>query len=252
MFRKIIRKNVVAMMLPIMVTLILAFYISIQLTLLDKYRCFEIDDFRNIEIIYKDGEHNISFHTVDDLYYSGFDYVSGNEKLGEFYLLQNEKSYRVFIFSNKTVERLKSGEKDIPICARLRNDNLISDYIEKEYSDSLGLGSDVFAETVKPVIISEVDYPSRNVLIIEWMRRISVVLFVVSILYTLAALIFPEIGFGYSAKGIAKSRRELLDILDEELSGDIIQEDRNMIITNGFVLEVYISHVNIEKNTSED
>ncbi len=246
MFKKIVRRNLVALMIPVIIIELMLFYMSMQLSLLDEYRCYEVNDISTVDILYREGEQNISFDYGGKLYPAGFDHVNEKKTLGSYYYCFRGSSIQLFILNPKTYEELNSG-KQVRINARLINDEATISYIKKEYTDITGLGDDVYDGYIDEVIISEVDYPIFKVKIVRIVQIASLVLLILSFVYTLLALVIPTLSFGFSNKGLFGSRKELIETLDNEIENRLDHKDRFLYITEDYVIKAYISRIVISK-----
>ena len=61
MFKRLVRRNLVALMIPVIIIELMVLYMSMQLSLLDEYRCYKVSDLSSVGILYKEGEQNITF-----------------------------------------------------------------------------------------------------------------------------------------------------------------------------------------------
>ena len=245
MFKKIVRRNLVALMIPVIIIELMILYMSMQLSLLDEYRCYEVSDISTADILYREGEQNISFTYSGKLYPAGFDHVIDKKVLGSYYYCFRGNSIQLFILDDKTYEKINSGES-VKINARLIRDEATANYIKSEYTEATGLGDDVYDDYIDETIISEVDYPAFKVKIVKIVQYASFVLLVLSCIYTVIALIIPSLSFGFSNKGLFDSRRELIETLDNELENRLDHKERFLYITEDYVIKAYISHIIIE------
>ena len=61
------------------------------------------------------------------------------------------------------------------------------------------------------------------------------------------AFIRPELIFGINRIGIKKSKKKLIKILNKEME-DIEEQEGHVYATEHYVIEAYVSHIDIQKN----
>lgn len=250
MFTRIVRRNLIALMIPVIITELLILYMTMQLSLLDEYRCYEISDISNVDIFYREGEQNVSFNFSEMIYDAGFDQVNEDKVEGAYYYSFYGKNIQLFVLTDETAEKLKSGKKT-KIAARLiKNDATIS-YIKNAYTEATGLGEDVYEDFINPIIISEPDFPIMKVKAVEIVQITVIICLIISVLYTIIAFIKPVLFFGFSKKGLFKTRKDLIDTMNNEIENRLDHKEGLLYITEGYIIKANISHIVIFENSYE-
>lgn len=246
MFKRLVRRNLVALMIPVIIIELMVLYMSMQLSLLDEYRCYKVSDLSSVGILYKEGEQNITFDYSGDIHPAGFDYVRDGEVVGSYYYSFHGNGIQLFVLNDDTYKSISSGEK-VTINARLMQDEAVTGYVLSEYAKSVELSEDVFDGYVDETIINEVDYPAFKVKIVDIVQIASIALLIVSLLYAIAAFINPVLSLGFKNRGLFSSRKELIETLNNELENRLDHKERFLYITEEYVIRAYISHIYIEK-----
>lgn len=234
------------MSIPVLVIEFLLVIITLNLSMLDEYTVYEIED-REVDYAFMEGKYNVSMRVPGSISPAGFDYESQDNISGAFYYDFQGDSVRIYVLSDETVNRLKSGTSMVNIFARLEKNEKVSTYIEKEYSDWAGLGEDSTKGFVNPVIINEITYPAGRIKALRLGKFLSVIIIGVTILYIVLAFLYPSFNFSFSNKGTGLSRHKLIYRLDDELREKLIEQDGNVFKTENYIVTYYISHTDIEK-----
>lgn len=246
MFKKIVRRNLVALMIPVIIIELMVLYMCMQLSLLDEYKCYKINDISSVDILFKEGEKNITFDLSEKVYPAGFDYVVDKVVKGSYYYSFNGDSIRLFILKKETYDKLSSG-KAVSVNARLIQDEAMVSYIKNEYTDSFGLGDNVFDDYIESTIIDEVDYPELKVWAIKVVQVAAFCMLIISGIYTIIALINPALSIGFSNRGMFSSRKELIEVMNTEIEERLDHKEKFLYITEDYVIKAYISHIDITK-----
>ena len=85
MFSKLLRRNLIAMMIPVIIILVLALFMLLQLSLLETYSFHRINNISDIDLLYREGVVNISYTSQDKLEPAGFNEKGEEGKLGSYY-----------------------------------------------------------------------------------------------------------------------------------------------------------------------
>ena len=246
MFKGLIRRNLIATIIPVIVMEVLVIFMTIQLGLLDEYRCYSVGAGDDLGIMYLEGRKNICMSVSGPLEYAGYDVVSDKGKLGTYYYRFDGKSIQLFVLKDETMRKINSGS-DIQLYAKLIEDKVTSSYIENGYNDEAGMGEGVFDGFVNPLIINELEYPVIKVDGIKIMGVTAKVLVILTVLYMILAYIFPVISFGYSKRGLFRSRSEMIEALNQEADEKLEEKNGSEIITENYVIYAYLSHLDVIK-----
>ncbi|MCR5213307.1 MAG: hypothetical protein K6E10_02755 [Eubacterium sp.] len=251
MFRKLIRRNLIAMIFPVIVMEVLLIFMTIQVGLLDDYNTFHIDSLEDGEIYYTEGKKNISFDIVGPLEYSGYEVTSEDKRIGKYYYQFNGDNMRLFVLKDETIRKINSGET-VTVNARLVLDKVTAAYIEDEYSEETGLGQGVFEGFIDPMIMDELQYPEYRIKGIQYAGILAKILFISTMAYFILALIFPLFASGYNKRKLFKSRLSMLRILDDELDNRLIEKNGAEYITENYIIYAYLSHVEVLKRQDKE
>jgi hypothetical protein len=164
---------------------------------------------------------------------------------GYYYIFEGDV-IRLLVLSDETEKRLSSGEK-ITIDASIEKDEVKARYIEGALSERLDMDGSVFEGFVQPVVINETTFPRLKLAITNHAIGVFVIIVIVTVLYGITAFVCPWLIFGLNKKGIAKSRSELIDMMNEELGERLEEKSGNEYTTENYTIYAYISHIEIIK-----
>ena len=244
MFSKLIRRNLIAVMLPVLIMEFLVLYMTFQLSLLDDYKTYVVSDTDRLDVLYLENKKNIAYDLTGPVEYAGYDVKAGDEKKGTYYYVFEGNRIQLFILTDATARKLNSGNT-VTVYARLVEDKVTASFIEQEYSEEAGLGEGVFDEFVKPMIIDELSYPGIKIKGLVIVNKAAKILLIVSFCYFILAIIFPIFGIGYSRRKMFKSRASMIRIMNDELGNHLKKKKRNVYITSNYVVYAYISRLEV-------
>ncbi len=248
MFRRYVRRNLIAMLIPVIVMEILVIFMTVQLGLLDDYRSYEITDMKDLELYYMEGKRNVVIQVDDPLTYAGFDAASDEGKQGSYYYQFNGDSIRLFILKDETIRAINFGENN-RVYARIIRDEVTAGYIEKEYTSEVGLGDGLFDGFVEPIIIDELSYPELKIKGIRYVNLAARVMLAGTWLYMLVGFCFPVLAFGYRSKKMFKNRREMLSVMDAELEDSLLRSSGHEFVTYNYLVYIYLSRIEVIKKS---
>ena len=248
MFRKILFRNLIFMMIPILVIEVFILFSAMQLSILDDYKCYNLTEIKSAPLFYLEQRLNVSVALPENLKDAGFDHVRNGKKAGSYYYQYNNSSIHLYILSEETVSKLKAGENPGTIYVRLIEDSATARYVENEYSKEIGMDDTMLSNYVDNIIFSEIDYPAMKILILSYVKFICIFLIGFTLLYSVLAMIYPSLNFSFKNKGMFKSRMDLIEILDKELESSDVERKGNTYITDNYTIKAYISRIDISKN----
>ena len=251
MFTKLLRRNLIAVLIPILIIEVLIILMIFQLNVLEEYSCHRINTLEGVDLLYEEGVQNISFLCEEVPEYLGFDDVRINDEIaGRYYYLYEGNSIRILVLTDKTYENLKSGGS-YDIYGKLVHDDLKNEYIESALSEKfekkVGQNSDAFDGFVKPIIISEVEYPEFKISIIDHSSLVISIIIMITVLYSIVAFACPWIMVGFNYKDVAKKRIDAIEILDREMEESLESEEGNVFTTENYIICAYMSHIKVIK-----
>ena len=248
MFRRILLRNLISMMVPLIIIEAMILFMAIQLASLDKFRCYNLTDLSMAEILYLEGKTNISIACPDNLKPAGFNFVSGDKVIGEYYYLLTDKGITLFILDPETAAGIKDGSKET-LYVKIVKDTVSAKYVEEEYNDELGLGSDTLNGYVSEYVFDEPEYPVVKISILSYIKIIDVIIIAISFIYLVLAALYSFLNFSIRKRGIDISKAELIDVLDDELENHLVEKDGNYYVTEKYEIDAYISYIDIRKRT---
>ena len=256
MFTKLLRRNLIAVLIPILIIEVLIILMVFQLNVLEEYSCQRINSLEGVDLLYEEGVQNISFLCEEVPEYCGYDEVKEDgEIVGGYYYIKDGDNIRLLVLTTKTYLNLTSGGS-YDVYGKLVRDDMKIEHIEDDLDDELakkiGQSSDAFKGYIKPIIINEVEYPATKIAIIEHSAAVISVVILLTVLYSIVAFACPWIIMGFDYKPAASKRVDAIDILDEEMDERLENENGNVFTTENFIICAYLSHIKVIKREFDD
>ena len=257
MFTKLLRRNLIAVLIPILIIEVLLILMVFQLNVLEEYSYQRINSLDGVDLLYEEGVQNISFLCEAVPEYCGYDEVNPEgEIVGGYYFIKDGRdNIRLLVLTNKTYQNLKSGGS-YDVYGKLVRDDLKNETMEealnKALGDMVGEDQDAFDGYIMPVIISEVQYPAAKIAIVEHSSMVMSVIIMITVLYSIVAFACPWIIPGFDYKPVAPKRLDAIEILDEELGEKLLSENGNVYITENFIINAYLSKIKVMKHEIDD
>lgn len=256
MFTKLLRRNLIAVLVPILIIEVLIILMVFQLNVLEEYSCQRINSLEGVDLLYEEGVQNISFLCEEVPEYCGYDEVKEDgEIVGGYYYIKDGDNIRLLVLTTKTYLNLTSGGS-YDVYGKLVRDDMKIEHIEDDLDDELakkiGQSSDAFKGYIKPIIINEVEYPATKIAIIEHSAAVISVVILLTVLYSIVAFACPWIIMGFDYKPAASKRVDAIDILDEEMDERLENENGNVFTTENFIICAYLSHIKVIKREFDD
>lgn len=251
MFRRLLFRNLIAMLIPMLVIEVFVLFASMQVSLMDDYRYYEKVDLGKLDLMYAAGQMNLSFICPDNLTYAGFDYKKDEKKIGEYFYQFDGDSISLYILDNETAARVKKGEKGFEIFAVIEKDEMTADYIESQYQTESGIdasSNDPFDGFVKDIMLNQTIFPARRMHLLRVVKVVDVVIIGMTVLYAIIAAVFPVTNLCFSTGDTGKSRRRLIKELDYELSSALDKKIKSIYFTKNYIVAAYLSGIEVQKN----
>lgn len=246
MFRKLLFRNLIFMIIPALIIEASLVFICLQLRSMDENSTYELESLDDVVMYYKLGKRNISFRLDGELVYSGFDMKSDGAVTGHYYYLANDNKMYLFVLNDVATKLINKGNL-VRIKATLVEDEAASGFIEKEYTDAMNLGEEALDGYIESVIISQPDYPERRIVLINYTMAVAYILVAITLIYFIASAIFPELNMLFKLRGLASSRRKLIKKLDKEMKDKLESVEGSVYTTEKYIINAKISYIDIKK-----
>ena len=238
------------MIIPALIIEASLVFICLQLRTMDENSTYELESLDDVVMYYKLGKRNVSFRLDGDLVYSGFDMKADNVVTGHYYYLANADRMYLFVLNDAAVSLINKGNP-VRIKATLVEDEAASGFIETEYTDAMKIGDEALDGYIESVIISQPDYPERRIVIINYTMAVAYILVAITLLYFIAAAIFPELNMLFRLGGLASSRKKLIKKLDKELKNKLESREGSVYTTENYIIKANISYIDIKKRVTD-
>ena len=243
MFHRLLNRNIIMMMLPLIIILIMFLMVGYKLSMLSEYSIYDVDQIDSVEQLHNNGIKNISISLKDmEINYAGFDYEVNDKVLGKYYYYYHGNEVHLLV--------LEDGfDKDGKINARIQEDKVTANYIQSSLAETFNVKNENLDGFIKPYIINQIEFPAMKIRGIDYMKKIAVVLIAISILYILLAMIRPELNFETKELREMGDVRALIKELDEEMKEAERSEDGNEYTTPNYHIIAMISYIKVTRKS---
>ena len=246
MFRKLLLRNLIFMIIPALIIEASLVFICIQLKSLDENITYQLNSLDDIPVYYRLAKRNVSLNLDYDLVYSGFDMKTDDGIKGRYYYMDTNDKMYLFILTNETSKLIDRGDA-VTIKATISEDEASSDFIESEYTNEMKLGNNSLDGYVEKYIVSEPEYPARRIILINYTMAAAIIMVIITVLYFIVAAVFPELNMLFRLKGLASSRKKLIKKLDKEMNDTLISAEGSVYTTDNYIIKANVSYIDIEK-----
>ncbi len=243
MFHRLLNRNIIMMMLPLIIILIMFLMVGYKLSMLSEYSIYDVDQIDSVEQLHNNGIKNISISLKDmEINYAGFDYEVNDKVLGKYYYYYHGNEVHLLV--------LEDGfNKDGKINARIQEDKVTANYIQSSLAETFNVKNENLDGFIKPYIINQIEFPAMKIKGIDYMKKIAVVLIAISILYIILAMIRPELNFETKELREMGDVRALIKELDEEMKEAERSEDGNEYTTPNYHIIAMISYIKVTRKS---
>lgn len=243
MFHRLLNRNIIMMMLPLIIILIMFLMVGYKLSMLSEYSIYDVDQIDSVEQLHNNGIKNISISLKDmEINYAGFDYEVNDKVLGKYYYYYHGNEVHLLV--------LEDGfDKNGKIYARIQEDKVTANYIQSSLAETFNVKNENLDGFIKPYIINQIEFPAMKIRGIDYMKKIAVVLIAISILYILLAMIRPELNFETKELREMGDVRALIKELDEEMKEAERSEDGNEYTTPNYHIIAMISYIKVTRKS---
>lgn len=254
-FKKILRENIVNILLPQFIILISILAAVFMLLGLPDFKSVECNNGDDLKAAYESGTANVSV-PLDMLTFAGFRYsVDGKESGKYYFFMSNDKVY-LFLVKNESniYEKIRGRDREKGCLERVNlkvdNDKNTVDFILHSYADSMERNASEMESFFCPVIFNEYKYPAMAIIIIKSFKYICMILFLILLIYGTLAFFFPR--FNIQARDvyeIGKIRgikgKEIYKELEDETLNQLKFNSDGFLVTTNYAISVSLSKIKI-------
>lgn len=225
-------KNTIVMLIPAVIIFIVIFGITYHYPIIYQMTCHRIETVEEMQNWYGQKCYNVQI-SMPQLKYTGYDYYEDGRQVASYYYAFIEDKCMFFLIKTKTPEAVLENER---IQGKLLQDSAGLDAVKMEFSKELGLDYDAFNTLVNPIMISEVDYPYLEtvllwiLIIIPYIITISIIIF--SVVWTIHPYRHP------STRQLSEfgDRRLVYEEIRSQLNNRMIQHNYNYYLTDEYLV----------------
>lgn len=244
-FEKIMMRNTLAMMLPIIVFLVVLIFVGVRYSFLHELRSYEIGNVENveerIEQLYEAGTTSIKY-VAKDIYYTGFDYFVDGKVKGAYYYNIQEDHLLLYLIKTKN-PKMYIEEKTLK--GRIIKDTVVTEHIISEFAAGSELAPELFSNFVGTYIISEPDYPYVYAGIVYILAAALIAVCVLIIGYMNYLWQHPQRHPQARQLRAYGKRNQVIETLNRELATDLYYKYHGVYVTANYLIVSYWFHTDV-------
>ncbi len=225
-------KNTIVMLIPAIIIFAVIFGITYHYPIIYQMTCHRIETAEEMQEWYGQKCYNVQIR-IPQLKYTGYDYYEDGRQVASYYYAFIDDRCMFFLVKTKVPEAVLEDEQ---VRGKLLQDSAGLDAVKMEFSKELGLDYDAFDALVNPIMVSEVDYPYLEtvllwiLIIIPYIITISIIIF--SVVWTIQPYRHPSTrqlsDFG--------DRRLVYEEIRSQLNNRLIQHNYNYYLTDEYLV----------------
>lgn len=239
-FEKLMMKNTLAVVVPIMAVLIALIILSVRYSFFHQLRSYEIGNIERVDErlvqLYESKTTSVKY-VAKNLYYTGYNYyVDGKVKGAYYYSIYD--NYMLFFLVKTTDPVMFIEEKALK--GRIIKDTVVTEHMMAGLTETSELDLSLFEGFVGPYVISEPDYPYVYA---------SIVYIVVAAFVGICVLLMCYVSFLWTHPSRHPQARQLraygrrvtiIKELDEELSNHLLYKLHGVYVTEKYLVASYL------------
>lgn len=229
---KLLFKNTIVMLIPAIIIFAVIFGITYHYPVIYQMTCHRIETLEEMQDWYGRKCYNVQI-SIPQMKYTGYDYYEDGKQVASYYYAFVEDQCMFFLVKTKVPEAVLENEQ---VRGKLLQDSAGLDAVKLEFSKELGLDYDAFDALVNPIMLSEIDYPYLEtvllwiLIIIPYIITISIIVF--SVVWTIQPYRHPSTrqlsDFG--------DRRLVYEEIRSQLNNRLIQHNYNYYLTDEYLV----------------
>lgn len=225
-------KNTIVMLIPAIIIFAVIFGITYHYPVIYQMTCHRIETLEEMQEWYGQKCYNVQLR-MPQLKYTGYDYYEDGRQVASYYYAFVEDRCMFFLVKTKAPEAVLENEL---LRGKLLRDSAGLDAVKLEFSKELGLDYDAFDTLVNPIMVSEVDYPYLEtillwiLIIIPYIITISII--ILSVVWTIQPYRHPSTrqlsDFG--------DRKLVYEEIRSQLNNRLIKHNYNYYLTDEYLV----------------
>lgn len=225
-------KNTIVILVPAVIIFILIFGFVKHYPVIYQMTCHDVDTMEEIREWYEKGCYNVKIR-IPQLKYTGYDYYEDEKRTGAYYYTFIDNQCVFFLVRTKSPE---ASMERVMIQGRVIGDSVSLIAMKSEFSKELGLDYDSFDALVNPLLLSEVDYPYMEILLM-WLLLIlpyivTAGIIVLSVIWTIQPYQHPSV----RALSEFGERRLVYQEVKSQCKNRLVQHNYNYYITDEYLV----------------
>ncbi len=244
-FRKLLRKNLLYMALPVVLILSGFLLLLVQVSRLEMFRTHTMEDPSLIREYYSSGQMNVSV-TMEGLKSTGISVKEGDKETAEYFYLIMDKKVQLVLLTEKTAKSVRAdGKAPLSLHANIVKDEVTAGYMEREYAASLGIETDEMTGLCSVYVFDETAYPRIRIQLLRYSSIGIAVLLGLIMLYVILATAVPALN--HEARVLRRFGRvgRYIRKLDREMEKKLRFHQDNVTVTENYLIVSYITHIDV-------
>ncbi len=243
-FETFLLKNSFTIALPAMVVLAIFMILLLHFPIFDQIKNIDIFDNESVRNeyeeeltkLYEEGRTNLHV-TVNDLYYTGFDYTVDDKVCGSYYYTMKQGQLHIYLID---IDDREQHIDSYVFDGKLIIDKASTEHIVTQLATSNGLSMEAAVNFCSKYVISELDYPRANIIFVYVFYAIPIIVSLFILIYTIVIWLKPYLHSQSKQLAIYGDINEVIDELNKELAEEDLYKKGNIYITSDYMI---ISHL---------
>ena len=155
-------KNTVAMLIPAVIVFAIMACIILKYPILYHNTCHTVESLKDMKSWYEKRCYIVRYNDLE-LKYTGYDYYENDKRLGAYYYTFIDDECLFVLVKTRNPEPVLKNKS---ICGRMMSDSAHLGAMIEMFITDTGLDKEAFSTIAYPIMISEIDYPLRKMLLI--------------------------------------------------------------------------------------
>lgn len=220
------------MLIPAIIIFAVIFGITYHYPIIYQMTCRSVDTLEEMQDWYNQKCYNVRIH-APEIKYTGYDYYEDGRQVGSYYYTFMESQCIFFLVKTREPE---AALNDVAMRGKLLRDSAGLDAMKLEFSKELELDYDSFDALVNPIMVSEVDYPYLEIILL-WILiiipyMITIAIIILSVVWTIQPYRHPCTrqlsDFG--------DRKLVYEEIRSQLKNRLIQHNYNYYLTDEYLI----------------
>lgn len=180
-------KNTIALLIPAVIIFGVVLTVTIKYPFLYRNTCHTVDSLEEIQEWYERHCYNVQY-TVSQLKYTGYDYYENEKQIGAYYYTFVDDQCLFVLIKTKNPEVVIETKN---VRGKILHDSAHLEAMIDAFVTDTGLEKESFFSIVYPIMLSEVDYPFLETLLVWLLIIVPYIVSIVTIFLSIMWMVRP-------------------------------------------------------------